>query len=567
MRVTQREQRIAGALEVGLLLWRVQLQMVINQTLRSRKAGRLVGAIAGAAVILLAWSWEVLATLAIVAVGQRGLVAVNLVDLLSLAFFAYTAVLIFSSFLFSLNALLLNPDLDLLLVSPRPVESILGGRMVVQILRLLLLSLLFTGPALVVFAIANHNPLLPFAFAALFLLYPVFVVVIVSLLSLLLVRVIPAGRGREILTLFGILLALGFNLLNVLVNPAFRGSGTFGRRPRIAPTLPDIPALASPWLPSGWAGRTAAGILQGDWLTAVTWGGVLLIVSVVCFAAGAVLSGRLYLAGWVQAVTPRHRKARAVGQPGASAIPLLSPLHAAIVLKDWRMRVRDLAQLVRFAMPVVFLALIFGLRLPGVLSAAQSLGQGPVAAMVGLVPAWILLFSLAVSLGLSAVSLEGKTIWVYAASPNTRLQLLEGKCWAAALPTAAIVGLVALVAEIVIRPGIVWAVSAILVAVVQAGTVTTLMVGIGAVWARFDWTDARRMISPLAGFIAVLLFGLITVVGIIVFGIAIALASATGFPLFSTWLAAIAISTGGGIAAAAIGLLIGNERLANLELG
>ncbi len=558
--------RITGALGVGLLLWRVQLQMVINQTVRSRQAGRLAGTIVGAAVVLLAWSWEVIATLAIVAAARRGSLEVNAVDVLSLAFFAYTAILIFSSLLFSLNALLLNPDLDLLLVAPRPVESILGGRMVVQILRLLLLSLLFTGPALLVVAVAMQNPLLPVAFAALFLLYPVFVVVIVSLLSLLLVRVIPAGRGREILTLLGVLLALGFNLANFLINPAFRGPGAAGHRPRIAPTLPDIPGAASVWLPSGWAGRSAAAVLAGDWLTAIGWGALLLAVSVALFGIGAALSGRLYLAGWIQAVPPRRRRLHAI-YPRPGKLPLLSPLLAAIVIKDWRMRTRDLAQLVRFAMPVVFLLLIFGLRFPGVSSAAGDLGQGPVAAMLGLLPAWVLLLSLGLSLGLTAVSLEGRNIWVYAASPNTVLQLLQGKCWSTALPTAIIVGLVAIGAEIVIRPGWLWAISATLVAIIQAGTVSILMVGIGAVWARFDWTDARRMTSPLAVFIAMALFAVITVAIIVIFGIALALASATGFPLFTTWLAAMAISVGGGIAVAALGLLIGNERLRALELG
>ena len=560
--------RVGDAIAVGLLLWRAQLQMFINQTVRSRQAGRIAGTIIGAALVLLAWAWEGFATTAIVAAVQRGAFEVNAVDLLSLGFFAYTAVLIFSSLLFSLNALLLNPDLDLLLVAPRSVESILGGRMVVQILRLLLLSLLFTGPALLVVAATTHNPLLPVAFGGLFLLYPVFVVVIVSLLSLLLVRVIPAGRGREILTVFGVLLALGFNLANFLINPAFRGPGAIGHRPRITPTLPDIPGAASVWLPSGWAGRAAAALLADDWVTALAWGGVLLAVSLLLFVVGATISGRLYLAGWIQAVPPRRRRVRAAaGYRAPGGLPLLSPLIGAIVIKDWRMRTRDLAQLVRFAMPVVFLVLIFGLRFPGVLSAGRDLGQGPVAAMVGLLPAWILLLSLGLSLGLTAVSLEGRNIWVYAASPNTLLQLLQGKCWSTALPTAIVVGLAAIAAEIVISPGWLWAVSAVLVAVVQAVTISMLMVAVGAVWARFDWTDARRMTSPLAVFIAMLLFGVITVAAIVVFGIALALASATGFPLFTTWLAAIVVSVGGGIAVAALGLLIGNERLRALELG
>ena len=553
-------------LELGLLLWRVQFQMFVNQTIRSRKAGRIAGTVIAAAAIVVAWAWEAVVTWLGIQAAHRVPVRVDDVQLLSLAFLAYTAVLIFSSLVFSFNALLLNPDLDLLLAAPRPVESILAARMVVQVLRLFLLSLLFTSPALLVLAVANHNALIPLGFAALYLLYPVYVVVIISLLSLLLVRFIPVGRGREILTLLGVALAVGINLLNFLLNPALRDSG-FARRSQ-PPSLPDIPVASAPWFPSGWAGRSGAAFLNGDWLSAIGWALPLLAASAAIFAVGTILSGRLYLAGWIQAVAPRRRQTgSARGRRLQGALPLLDPVLAAIVIKDWRMRTRDLAQLVRFAMPVAFLVIIFGLRFPGLLSSVRGLGQGPAAAMLGLIPAWVLLFSLSISLGLTAVSLEGKGIWIFAASPNTTLRLLQGKCWSTALPTSLLVALVAIIAEVLIRPGWLWAATAILLVVAQAATLTILMVGIGAVFARFDWTDARRMLHPAAAFIGMALFGIVTGASALVLGISLALASATGFPEFTTWLAAVTASVGGGIAVAALGVLVGNERLRSLEFG
>ena len=558
-----------GALEglgLGLLLWRVQLQMFINQTVRSRQAGRIAATVTGVAVILLAWSWEGFITWLGVQASHRVPVRVDTVHVLSVAFLVYTGVLVFSSLVFSLNALLLNPDLDLLLAAPRSVESVLASRMVVQVLRLFLLSLLFTGPALVLLAVLNQNPLIPFAFALLFLLYPVFVVVIISLISLLLVRIIPVGRGREVLTLFGIALAIGINVANFLLNPALRDSG-FGRRPGVAPSLPDIPAASSSWFPSGWAGRGAAAVLSGDWVTAGQWILLLLAASAAIFAAGSVLSGRLYMAGWIHAVPPRRRHATPRVRRLRGALPLLSPVLAAVVIKDWRMRTRDLAQLVRFIMPVVFLFIIFGLRFPRLLGAVRGLGDGPPAAMIGLIPAWILLFSLSISLGLSAVSLEGKSIWVYAASPNSTLRLLQAKCWSTALPVASLVALAALAAEIMIRPGWLWAVTAVVLAIAEAAAVTTLMVGIGAVFARFDWTDARRMMHPVGIFIGMGLFSMVSGISALLLGISIALAAVTRFPLFTTWLAAMTISVGGAVAVAALGILFGNQRLRGLEVG
>ena len=95
----------------------------------------------------------------------------------------------------------------------------------------------------------------------------------------------------------------------------------------------------------------------------------------------------------------------------------------------------------------------------------------------------------------------------------------------------------------------------------------TLMVGIGAVFARFDWTDARRMLNPIGAFIGMGLFAMITGGSALLLAISLALASETRFPVFSTWLAAMTVSIGGAVVVAILGVLIGNERLRGLELG
>jgi hypothetical protein len=97
--------------------------------------------------------------------------------------------------------------------------------------------------------------------------------------------------------------------------------------------------------------------------------------------------------------------------------------------------------------------------------------------------------------------------------------------------------------------------------------VTILMVGIGAVFARFDWTDARRMLNPVGAFIGMALFALITGGSALLLAISLALAGATGYSVVSTWLAAMTVSIGGAIAVAILGVLIGNERLRSLEVG
>jgi len=558
---------LAGGVRLGLLLWRTQLAMFVNQTLKSRKPGRLTAVAFGVLILVLLWAWEAFVTALALRASHRFSFQLDPAHLFSLAFFTYTGILVFSSLVFSLNALLLNPDLDLLLSSPRPVEAVLAGRMVVQFLRLLLLSLLFTLPGLVVWSVGTGNPMILIGFSALFLLYPVFPVVIISLATLFLVRFIPVGRGKEIVTVLSLALALGINLLNFLFNPALRDPGLRARRPG-APSLPDVPLATSPWLPPGWAGRFAGAIVTGHWVSAAEWGVLLLAFSVSLFALGARLSGRLYLAGWIAAVPPRRRRTVAPAVTRLNrAIPLLHPVVSAIVLKDWRIRTRDLAQLARFAMPVIFLFVLFGFRSSRLLASVQSLGAGPVAAMLALLPSWILLLSLSSALGLTAVSLEGQSIWIYAASPNSILRMLQAKCWSTALPTVAAVTIAAALTEAIVHPGWLWAVTATGLAVVQATAVTSLMVGIGAIFARFDWTDVRRMLHPVAGLLGMAAFVVVVGASALLMAVAIALAGATRLPLATTWLAALLLSGGGAIAAGALGLLISAVRLERLEVG
>jgi hypothetical protein len=75
------------------------------------------------------------------------------------------------------------------------------------------------------------------------------------------------------------------------------------------------------------------------------------------------------------------------------------------------------------------------------------------------------------------------------------------------------------------------------------------------------------MINPVAVFAGMALFGGLTAVTGVLAGIAVALAGATGLPLFTTWLAAMLIAIGATVAVAALSLLFGNERLRGLELG
>jgi hypothetical protein len=187
-------------------------------------------------------------------------------------------------------------------------------------------------------------------------------------------------------------------------------------------------------------------------------------------------------------------------------------------------------------------------------------------ALTGITPVLFVLLSLTTALGLGAVSLEGRGIWIYAASPNRMRGLLEAKCWTAAIPTMAVSLVLGTVIETVIGAGLAWSAGAVALLLVVSGALACVMVGLGGLVGRFDWTDARRMIHPVGGLLALVVqFGLIAAVTGLVLG---PLLVATIFhqSMFGLFLVGLLCASLTAVLAAAFTLILAEQRLRRLEV-
>ena len=561
--MTLRRQLRQGLL-LGLLLWRIQMRMLWNQTVRSRRPLALLGAGAAVLLILAWWSQQVFVLMVGAAAASRVQVPFPPDRVLGLIFIAYSAFLIFSGLLFTVNALLLNPDLELLLAAPWPVEAVVIGRTFSQLVRLLVISLLVILPTLILLPVLLGRPVASAGLLVILAVYPVIPLMLVTLLTLYAIRVVPPNRGREVITAVSLLLALGVNVVNVLVNPAFQGRAPGYHVPR---GVPDLPAAASPWLPFGWAGRGAAAALGGDLGGWLNWTAVLLAASTAALMIGARLGGRVYVAGWIQTAQRNRRRRRApAASSNALRLPGLTATATALVLKDWRLRRRDLSQLTRVLMPMAFLGLFLLLRSRPLFDLVHSVGRGPLAALIALAPAWLLLIALTSTLGLSAVSLEGKAVWVYLASPNSTRELLSAKCWSVGLPALAVGLALGAALEALVRPGLVWAAAGLGLLLVAGAGLTSLMVAIGTLWARFDWTDARRMVHPAAGLLGSLIQMMATaMIALLAIG-SIIVAAPLRLPLLPAFLMAMTIGSGVLLVVTFGALVLAAQRLRELQV-
>lgn len=425
----------------------------------------------------------------------------------SLVLLGALGLLVFSSFSSLLSSLYLSGDIDMLLVAPVPMRAVFVVKFFGGLLTQYLILFAFLAPVLLGYGQAmGYGAFYVLCAALALLLMPLLPAGIGALLVMAVVRVVPARRAREIVSVLGGMVGISFYVITQLGG-------------RIAPTVATPDSLAAllaadmPLLPSAWAGRALVAAGEGQPLPLLFYGGLFLVASGAVFAGCLVLAERLYYAGWSNLATQggRVRRRAAAGEagrqrarPGLSTAPLarLLPQESrAILAKDLRLFFRDLRNLQ---------ALIFPLALAGIWS--FQVFTGPPAPAEGVPPwarqlqdlagagiAFFICLSLSSVLAGTGVSREGRAYWLLKLAPVSPWRLLLGKLALAYLPFP-VVGTLFLGAVAVLRgqAPLLFLQQWALVLICGLGCAAFGM-GLGAAFPRLDWENPSQQSSWQSG--------------------------------------------------------------------
>lgn len=448
--------------------------------------------------------------------------------LLFLAFMMLT----FSGFSSVLSALYLAGDMDMLLTHPIPMRAVFIAKFFGSVVpQYVLLTVLLLPFLLGYGAGTGYGVLYVVATIALLLLLPLLPTAIGAILVMVVVRVIPARRAREIVSILGGLIAVGFYIFGQLA-------------PEVAPHLASVNnvrgllTLQVPLLPSAWAGRALVAVGEGEWLTLVAYGGLFLVVSMLVFAGCVVLAEQLYYAGWsniaVQGGRIRRRsdepqrhnsvesdvsgRRNALSRRGRTGSPLNAQV-AAIFIKDWRIFPRDMRNIQQMIFPIalagiwLFRTLAFPQQPAGTVPQLPSEhGSGaffpdPVflTALSSTGIAFFLCLSISHVLAGPAISREGRSFWLLKLAPVSSLRILLGKLALAFLPYPFIGIPVLFLLFLVIRVPITLLLTNLgLLLLIGVGN-TCLFLGLGATFPRLDWENPQQQTTFQAGCLSMLL--------------------------------------------------------------
>lgn len=361
----------------------------------------------------------------------------------SLVLLGALALLVFSSFSSLLSSLFLSGDMDMLLAAPVPMRAVFVVKFFGGLVTQYLLLLALLGPILIGYGQGmGYGPLYHFCAVLALLLTPLLPAGIGALLVMAVVRVLPARRAREIVSVLGGLIGVAFYLLSQL-------GGQFARRVATPDSLATLLAADLPLLPSAWAARALVAAGEGQALPLLFYGGLFLATSVAVFAGCLVLAERLYYVGWsnmaVEGGKIRRRAAdeqrREASRGPSLADHLLAPLpqeSRAILVKDLRLFARDLRNLQALIFPVA-LAAIWTYQVFSGTGPRGRGGDAPAWAaqlqeLAGVGIAFFICLSISSALTGAGISREGKAFWLLKIAPISPLRLLLGKLALAFLP-------------------------------------------------------------------------------------------------------------------------------------
>ena len=359
--------------------------------------------------------------------------------LLALGLLVFLGILLLSNLIAALSSFFLSRDLPWIRAAPVDWLSVYLSRLTETLVSSSWMVVLMLVPMLAAYWTVYEGGWIFLALSVLtvapFLVIPA---AIGSATTLLLVRLFPARRSKDILGIMAVVaVGLVVLLLRVLrperlVNPeSYRNLVDF---------MAALRGPSSPWLPSQWGADAIAGFLQGGFdpfLLVLLWTTAFGTVTV-----GAILHRNLYPACFTRVQEGNENRIRhhAAWTWLERAISRASLQRQQLVLKDVRIFFRDTTQWSQLIiLGVLVVVYVYNIRvLP--LSSGEMITRYLITLVVflNLALSGFVLAAIAARFVFPALSLEGQTLWLLGSAPLEARTILGAKYWVGAVPLTAL---------------------------------------------------------------------------------------------------------------------------------
>ncbi|MEP6571356.1 MAG: hypothetical protein ABJD11_01630 [Gemmatimonadota bacterium] len=448
---------------------------------------------------------------------QQEIGAALAAKILGIILLSFASLLLLSNVITALSSFFLAKDLDILVSAPVDWLRFYLAKLGETLLHSSWMVVLISAPIFTAYGIVFGGGLLfPVVVAAALVPFLVLPAVIGSAVTLILVNIFPARRARDLLGLIAMGALAGCVLLFRVVRPEqlARPDGAAN----LVGYLTALKTPTSPFLPSEWAARMIMNWLlrSADPLpVALLWSTAAAFI-----VLGAGLHARLYPVGFSKAQEGAEKfvRGRSWQAPLHFLMAGMPPSRREFILKDMRLFFRDTTQwsqlillavlLIVYVFNIKSLPLFSGEKVPFFLvSLVVFLNQG----LAGFV-----LSAVAARFIFPAVSLEGRQMWLLRSSPLDLRALIWSKYWTGTIPLLALAIAITAATNILLRATPFMMSVSLVTIVLLTLAISSLALGFGALYPRFDTENAAQIPTSFGGLIfmmsAILLLGIVILI-------------------------------------------------------
>ena len=435
--------------------------------------------------------------------------------LLGIIFVSFFSILLLSNIITALSSFFVARDLDLLVSAPIDWLRLYGAKLLETAVHSSWMVVLMAVPIFVAYGVAYDGgiwfPLVALATFIPFLLIPA---VVGSAITLLLVRVFPARRTRDILSVIAVLAAGGLVLLFRMVRPEQLA------RPEGFRSLVDFIAVlktpTSPLLPSEWVQRAVMSSLLGIpdvlpyyllWSTAAAF-----------VVLGALLHRSLYATGFTKAQESSERWARGtrLKRMGMALLAPFGTVRRELLMKETRVFFRDTTQWSQLILlGVLVVVYVFNIKFLPLRGEGVTFFLVNVIPFLNLVLAGFVLASIAARFIFPGVSLEGRTMWLLKSSPLRMRELLWAKFWIGTLPLLLLALGIVFVTNVLLQVTPFMMYVSLFTITLMTFALAGLALALGTVFPQFETENAAQIPTSFGGLVymmsAVVLIGAVVV--------------------------------------------------------
>jgi len=383
----------------------------------------------------------------------------------------------------------------------------------------------FGLPSLMAFGQVYNAPA-SFYLGAALLLIPFFIIPtsLAVMIATLFSAILPATRSREIMMIA--------SLVSIVTGILYLEQADTGLRDptSIQHLLAILHHPQKSWLPSHWLAKALEGLLYSDQAAIWNNGALLACAAVITWLASLLVLVTQYSFAFGRAQGKRSRfrlNSRRAQWLLRQLTPVFGPQARSIMAKEYKLFSRDITQAVQLMMLIaVCIIYLYNFRvLKGVTNIDEHMRAWwqAILAVCNVAMGSLILTAVSTRFVFPAISLEGSSFWILQSAPINIDRILSIKFWVWYLP-------VMFVATVIFASGacaldlklplLMWS-------VYTAGIVTLsiigLSIGLGAIFANFDWEYSAQMSTSIGSLVFMLVATIVALINLVPFALVVAL--------------------------------------------